>query len=133
MLGPRVPLPCSGMPKGLGLAFVKMGGEGAHGDGGRNIMGEGEVILGCCILEGGALYGLNRFGCWPDIFSVNGLGPTAFLPQLAGRIPGCFVHFHFQMTRVTLLVGRKTTVHDLCRSNEPPNVVRSPAALGFVG
>lgn len=64
MLGPRVPR-WSGTANGRGLALVRMGGEGAHGDGGLNMMGEGELSLGCIL---GGLYGLNRFGFWPDIF-----------------------------------------------------------------
>lgn len=49
-----------------------MGGDGAQGEGGLNMMGEGELKRGCIL---GGLYGLNRFGLglllWPDI-SISG-------------------------------------------------------------
>lgn len=67
MLGPRVPL-CSGTAKGRGLALVRIGGDGAQGEGGRNMIGDGELSRGCIR---GALYGLNRFGFWPDILIVQ--------------------------------------------------------------
>ena len=41
---------CEGALSNRGLALVRIGGEGAHGDGGRNMIGDGELRPG---LRGG--------------------------------------------------------------------------------
>lgn len=99
MLGPRVPR-SSGTPNGRGLALVRMGGEGAHGDGGRNMMGDGELSLGCIL---GGLYGLNRFGWWPDILSQA--RSTQFPPKLDFdfvffKFCQFFIIYHCHKTRI---------------------------------